>query len=316
MSQLLDDLQSVLDADLKDLDPKSMPLLAHYTTMATLEEILRHDEIWFSHPTFMNDHAEVHDSLRVGCQAVIDSKLLMGRLGANCVAFLAGFHQARVEYERGHVFDTYIFSLSAHDAADYDGRLSMWRGYGAQGHGAALVINPTSLMVENTSPFVFDKVEYIGLTGRNEWLADFIMRIAQCVERYSGAPAEWAQAGRNTFGRLCMAANFSKHIGFSEEEEWRIVYMPQRDPKGLLKGSLSYINGDRGLEPKLKFKLRPIPGVAGAAQLVDVTDRIILGPSRASPFLVNTTHRMLQAVGKPQLQGKVHASSIPFRSSV
>lgn len=39
--------------------PEKRPLLAHYTSLATLENILLSDEIWFSNPLVMNDMEEV-----------------------------------------------------------------------------------------------------------------------------------------------------------------------------------------------------------------------------------------------------------------
>jgi hypothetical protein len=49
----------------------------------------------------------------------------------------------------------------------------------------------------------------------------------------------------------------TKHDGFSEEKEWRIVYVPEGDPLGYLKACLDYFIGPRGLEPKLKYKFGP-----------------------------------------------------------
>jgi hypothetical protein len=39
------------------------PLLAHYTSISTLESILRNEEIWLSNPLFMNDMKEVRFGL-------------------------------------------------------------------------------------------------------------------------------------------------------------------------------------------------------------------------------------------------------------
>src|SRR6266404_1679463 len=39
------------------------PLLAHYTTIQTLEKILLSKEVWFSNPLFMNDFEEVRFGL-------------------------------------------------------------------------------------------------------------------------------------------------------------------------------------------------------------------------------------------------------------
>ena len=50
-----------LFADLQDEQdyPQQRPLLAHYTSVETFEQILKVDQIWFSNPLFMNDWQEV-----------------------------------------------------------------------------------------------------------------------------------------------------------------------------------------------------------------------------------------------------------------
>jgi len=35
------------------------PYLAHYTSLEVLEKIMQHNELWFSHPFFMNDLQEM-----------------------------------------------------------------------------------------------------------------------------------------------------------------------------------------------------------------------------------------------------------------
>jgi hypothetical protein len=50
-----------------------------------------------------------------------------------------------------------------------------------------------------------------------------------------------------------------KHDGFQEEREWCIIYMPDRDPLGVLKERIGYFIGSRGVEPKLKLKIEPLP---------------------------------------------------------
>jgi len=46
----------------------------------------------------------------------------------------------------------------------------------------------------------------------------------------------------------------TKHKGFEEEAEWRVVYMTERDPLNYFKACKSYYVGPRGVEPKLKLK--------------------------------------------------------------
>ena len=43
------------------------------------------------------------------------------------------------------MIDTYVFCLSEHAKDDTDGLLSMWRGYGGNGNGAAIVFDAGKL---------------------------------------------------------------------------------------------------------------------------------------------------------------------------
>lgn len=75
-----------------------------------------------------------------------------------------------------------------------------------------------------------------------------------------------------------------------------------------------YHLGPRGIEPKLKFKVRPIAGSTPANfSLEQLIDRIILGPSAASLLARDAVCRMLEKIGKPQLADRVVMSGIPYR---
>jgi hypothetical protein len=50
----------------------------------------------------------------------------------------------------------------------------------------------------------------------------------------------------------------SKHTGFAEEEEWRIIYYPDRDVNCLMKDRLGYFRRGNTIEPKLKFPIEPL----------------------------------------------------------
>ena len=39
-------------------DPQEPLLLAHYTSVQVVEQILKHEELWFSNPLYMNDLEE------------------------------------------------------------------------------------------------------------------------------------------------------------------------------------------------------------------------------------------------------------------
>jgi hypothetical protein len=108
----------------------------------------------------------------------------------------------------------------------------------------------------------------------------------------------------------------SKHDGFREECEWRIIYMPEYDRGGGFGGKLRqhYLLGKRGVEPRLILKIEPLyPDQRWT--FFDILDRIILGPSLSSPLAKRSVERMLETVGKPEFRQKVSASQIPLRPS-
>jgi hypothetical protein len=85
--------------------------------------------------------------------------------------------------------------------------------------------------------------------------------------------------------RLKLFAVFSKHRGFREENEWRVVYMRERDTNKALESMFSYWVGPRGVEQKLKLKVAAIPGFPETEITLDkIVERIILGPSFSTPL--------------------------------
>jgi hypothetical protein len=121
---------------------------------------------------------------------------------------------------------------------------------------------------------------------------------------------------KTTFERLKLFALFSKHIGFAEEDEWRIVYMPDRDTTERLKPMLNYKNGPRGVEPKLRLKLAPLDGVIpNTVTLENLVSKILLGPNSSSVLALRSVSRMLELLKRPNLVARLAASSIPLRGA-
>jgi hypothetical protein len=153
----MDDLQisnmfEPLFADLRD--GGSFPLLAHYTSIQALEAILRSNEIWFSNPLFMNDMEEVRFGISAGANPFLTSTELESACGNNERFDLlkSKFIQCYNTFANEHVIDTYVFCLSEHVKDDTDGLLSMWRGYGGNGSGAAIVFDTGKFPVRDGSP--------------------------------------------------------------------------------------------------------------------------------------------------------------------
>jgi hypothetical protein len=117
------------------------------------------------------------------------------------------------------------------------------------------------------------------------------------------------------FQRLKLFSLFSKHGGFSEEREWRVVYMRDRDENKVLDKMFGYSIGKTGVQPRLKLKISPVDGTTEIQNLSQIINKIIFGPLISSPLVKASILKMIDQLGKPELKDRVVASTIPFRSS-
>jgi hypothetical protein len=143
--------------------PANPFLLAHYTSIQVMESILKNGEVWFSNPLFMNDLQEMRFGLNEGTKFFADIEPLKTAGGNEARAEIlqrSYFHYFN-HFDLNEAFDTYVFCLAEHDPGDNDGLLSMWRGYGQHGNGAAIVFDPSKITEVPTSPLIVSKVAYI-----------------------------------------------------------------------------------------------------------------------------------------------------------
>lgn len=304
--------------DTTDADsfPNHRPKLAHYTNLSTIEAILKNDEIWMSHPYFMNDIEEMKAGMSECNEAFFFSLNVMSacKTKERHSLLMNYFIQLKQRFEAEHENDVYIFCMSKH--TDDDGKLSMWRGYGANGTGAALVIDTTVLNINQFSPLTLAKVHYPNRAQRKQWIQGKLDEFCRLLCEVEVANDLLCIAAHVLFERFKLFSLFTKHAGFIEEEEWRLVYLKERDTDNRLASSLSYHIGPTGIQPKLKLKVKPEYGIGGIGQrLADIVDSIILGPSVATPLSRSSFSRMLQAHGKHELSEKVKASTTPFRDN-
>jgi hypothetical protein len=293
------------------------PLLAHYTSVETLEKILRCEEIWLSNPLYMNDLEEMRFGVTQGAQLFLTSEIVSQVAGTDERANILhnAFRHCHNDLTQKGALDVYVFCLSEHDRGDTDGRLSMWRGYGGHGNGAALVFDAAKLHDPPEAPFFVSEISYGSTDTRLGMLNHLLTDWSQICRSTNMESDQLWIAAYYFFQALLVFALVTKHLGFKEEHEWRVVYVPQNDPHKLLKSSMGYAIGDHGVEPKLKFKLAsPIPGfLPGALSLDNLVHSIILGPTVSSDLSVLATKRMLERIGKQYLLERVTASRIPLR---
>jgi hypothetical protein len=296
--------------------PKIRPVLAHYTSIQALEQIIATEEIWFSNPLFMNDMEELRFGVLQGNRLFNESEAVKAacRTPARLNALTHYFNFYFNQFDAEQALDVYVFCLSKHDPANADGLLSMWRAYGAKGNGAAIVFDTEKLNVNTNSPLVFSRVEYMSTEERLAKLTERIDAFAKTLVELDPSNEQLHIAAWALFARIKMFALFTKHVGFAEEQEWRVVYFKERDTKNSLQSMFNYKFDERGIEPKLKFKVQPLKGITGDdLSLSKIVRNIILGPTVSHHLARITFLRMLDVLRKPEFKPMVVGSTIPFR---
>lgn len=304
------------DVDTESIFPQKRPLLAHYTSISTFENILRNDELWFSNPLEMNDIEELIFGMREGARCFRSHEGIREACGSGDIhaKLINNFDHYFLKFGEKHAFNTYILCFSEHISSNDNGVLSMWRGYGQNGNGVSIVIDTNFINYNEDSPFIIAPVEYGSAEKRINWIntkldefSGFLKEVEKNDKNLDTLAYIWIQ-------RLTVFSLFTKHDGFKEESEWRVVYMSERDKTETLKPMLSYQATDDGLQPKLKLKLSEIPDSSGGKiELQKLIHKIILGPTTSSAIAAKTLQRMVEQIGMPSLADKVVPSSIPFR---
>ena len=318
-NQIVSTFSQRLWSDIQNTEtfPVKRPLLAHYTSIANLECIMASNEVWFSNPLYMNDLEELRFGVLEGAQAFRQSEVIESACGSSerYNKLLHAFEYQLDQFSNKHAFDTYVFCLSEHDHENTDGLLSMWRGYGGSGNGAAIVFDTAQLNYADGSPLIIANVTYASRDERLQWIDGKLSVFANLLRNNDVPDEKLYLPACALFERFKIFSIFTKHHGFSEEKEWRAVYLRERDQDKKMEDMLSYAVGRRGVEPKLKLKIRPIEGLtADDLSLEKIVHQIILGPSVSSPLAVSAVRRMLEKVGKHGLTSKLIASTTPLRS--
>lgn len=141
--------------------PHETPLLSHYTSIAAFEKIIASKEVWFSSPLRMNDIRESQAALDALSNQFI---AMVSALGEDVFArarkkiLLDTFLNLKLAYERQRASRLFVFCLSEHNPDDNDGLLSMWRGYGGDGSGVAIVFDSSKLRVADRPLLIVSKV--------------------------------------------------------------------------------------------------------------------------------------------------------------
>lgn len=213
----------------------------HYTSAANALNIIRGRRVWMRNAAEMNDFSEVQHGQRCVAAAWHDEtqgtrlKQLLEEIESGLVADLEKSFDERHEERRR---ESFIISVSEHGdgAVDEDkyGRLSMWRAYGGNTN-VALVMNNGPFLRESgatnafTSPVIYCDVD--GFIKQMSIVIDILEENIELAKELGGENVREIILNIFHFASLS-----TKHPGFSEEREWRVILSPTLfEPKILIR---------------------------------------------------------------------------------
>ena len=285
----------------------------HYTSAEAAVNVLRTKEVWMRKTSCMDDFREVEHGLECLFEAYASDE--GQRLKAALESVFNGICDEIETLFNGWVpyfrTDTYILCVSEHDdSEDPHGRLSMWRAYGESTGVALVMLNRPFLSPSNALKAYTSPVAYL----TNQQLEEEIGKIASAVESNSDFLRATGRTAvvNSVFSAFRFAVLCTKHPGFHEEREWRVVYCPTLEKSDHLIKEVQVIGGTP--QPIYKIPLRNIPeeGFVGA-EIPELLDRIIIGPTQYPSAAFDAFLEMLSEAGVPDPANRIFLSDIPIR---
>jgi hypothetical protein len=115
------------------------------------------------------------------------------------------------------------------------------------------------------------------------------------------------------FNTIIGTAVSIKHHGFSEEREWRIIYLPLTNSSPLIQQSTEVVGGVPQIVYKIPLEENPDNDVVGAG-IPALVERVIIGPSMYPVPMLMAFIDALTKAGVADAATKVAFSGIPIRS--
>lgn len=284
----------------------------YYTSADTAMRILCNREIWMRKSHLMNDYREVEHGFECLREAYSKSKprmlaLFDGMFPGFCER-LEGLFDNWMPHFRN---DSYITCLSEHDPSeDQHGRLSMWRAYGS-GAGVALVVNGGPILrASNALKAYTSPVAYLDNVHLEKAFAEVLDNVEKNTDFLK--PLGEQQVQGNMFSALRYAVLCTKHPGFHEEREWRVIYSPRFEKSERITSSVESIGGIPQSICKIPLKDASEEGLYGLSP-AQFIDRVIIGPSKFPAGIYDALTVLLADVGIENPAEKIIFSDLPLR---
>lgn len=285
----------------------------HYTSAAAAINILTRKEFWMRDPACMNDYTEIKHGLQClfkaynGQKHGVRFKAALNAIYTDITSDIENIFDNSIHQIR----DCYLTCFSEHkDEEDILGRLSMWRAYG-NGTGVAIVMNSNSFF---HGPGFF-KIYTLPVEYRED--SEFEEALGAVADNILNQSTFLKTIDRTlltvlTVHMLRYAAISTKHPGFKEELEWRVIYSPDIESSEHISKEIEIINGVP--QPVFKVPLKSLPdGTKTGGELTELVDQIIIGPTQFSFAMWKAFVKILGDSGFSNPEKRVHISGLPLR---
>ena len=296
--------------------PKPPSTLYHYSSLEVIQKILASDDVRLSHAQYSNDQTELSEA-----KSLIHDRLDHKKNPFNKVV-------AEAFLKRADEVDAYIFCMTSGDQSRENPQdlLSQWRAYAQDGRGGALTLEmrQISALVHHFPELRVNPVLYDPNLQCS--FIDCILDSGEALQAANHSSQTVAVAA--TVESLIFALPLMKHPGFSEEREWRMIFMPFTD-SGPTAPTVKFQPRRDFIAPFLEFRhlwnhirpemikmigshYKPPINVPEPDQnrLIPATG-LMIGPSIHQQL---NTRAMTKAVAQSSRNFSVDASVIPYRS--
>ena len=207
-------LDSIRDTNLVvDLQALKRSSLYHYTDLAGFRGIAAHHDLWLTHARYMNDVEELFRGHNIAVTLVRDLNAANNSVDWQAyLTHLEGLLRDRVSQ------DVYVCCF-----CETDDQLSQWRSYGANGTGVSIEVNLAGANLKalpREGLMCLWKVCYDAPTQ-----TEILRKVIDFVYMLPGGTPE--ERGIVAAGIIWLFIPTFKHHGFREENEWRLVFIPQ-----------------------------------------------------------------------------------------
>jgi hypothetical protein len=285
---------------------------AHYTSAQVAMSIISQKKVWMRNSSVMNDFNEISHGVEcvkfaLETDAGKHLEKIIDSIHPDLFFDTIGLLHGKIKTIRS---ETYLTCISEHNDDEKNGRLSMWRAY-APKNGVALVLNnevflrPSEALKAYTSP-----VAYCDPKNYESYLIEILNAINRNISSFNKLSREEMRS--NFFGALRFAMCCTKHPGFAEEQEWRVLYSPKIDASDLIKEDIEIIGGVPQIIQKIPLEDNAEHNLFG----IDpnkLLEKIIIGPSEFPNEIRRALALTLERAGVQDPWDRVVVSDIPLR---